>query len=63
MWQRGVAKLVNVVRDKITVLCPHCGREHIHSRHSLGSKEVVAGCHIGGEFRPRCRSYGIPDRR
>lgn len=60
MWQRGVAKLINVVRDKITVLCPHCNGEHMHSRYSLGSKEVVAGCHLGG----RCaRSYAIPDKR
>lgn len=59
MWQRGVAKVVKVIRDKIVVHCPHCGDKHTHSRLSLGSKEVVAGCHVGGE---RCYSYAIPKR-
>lgn len=59
MWQRGVAKVVKVIRDKVVVRCPHCKEEHTHSRLSLGSKEVVAGCHLGGN---RCRSYSIPKR-
>lgn len=59
MWQRGVARVVKVIRDKIVVSCPHCGDEHIHSRLSLGSKEVVAGCHLGGDV---CLSYSIPKR-
>ena len=60
MWQKGVAKVVEVVRDKITVLCPHCAERHQHSRHSLGSKEVAAGCHRGPRF---ARSYAIPSKK
>jgi len=59
MWQYGVAKLVKTVRGEIIVSCPHCADRHTHPRLSLGSKEVVAGCHIGGD---RCRSYAIPGR-
>ena len=59
MWQTGVAKVLKVIRDKIVVRCPHCGDNHTHSRLSLGSKEVVAGCHKGY----RCsRSYAVPKR-
>lgn len=61
MWDRRAAKLIEVVRDKITVLCPFCEEKHSHSRNSLGSKEVVAGCHVGG--RQTARSYAIPDKR
>lgn len=60
MWQRGVAKVVKVIRDKIVVACPHCPRQHEHPRQSLGSKEVVAGCHAGFT---RARSYAIPKPR
>jgi len=59
MWQFGVAKVVRVVRDKIIVQCPHCGDRHTHPRLSWESKEVVAGCHVGGD---RCLSYSIPKR-
>lgn len=59
-WQRGVAKVVEVVRDKIVVACPHCPKKHSHPRQSLGSREVVAGCHVGFT---RCRSYAIPKPR
>jgi hypothetical protein len=58
-WQQGVAKVVKVIRDKVVINCPHCPSQHTHSRQSLGSKEVVAGCHAG---RNRCRSYAIPKR-
>ena len=60
MWQRGVARVVKVIRDKIVVACPHCSKEHTHPKQSLGSKEVVAGCHVGFN---RSRSYGIPKPR
>jgi hypothetical protein len=60
MWQHGVAKLIEVARDKVNILCPHCGKNHQHSRHSLGSKEVVSGCHLGGRV---CRSYSIPAKK
>lgn len=60
MWQTGVAKLVKVMKRKIIVLCPFCGDRHTHSELSLGSKEVVAGCHVGG--KKSCLSYAIPKR-
>jgi len=59
MWHHGVAKVVRVVRDTVVVKCPHCGKNHMHSRMSLGSKEVVAGCHLG---YAKCFSYAIPRR-
>lgn len=59
-WQRGVATFLGIARDGVAVRCPFCGKVHTHSKLSLGSKEVVAGCHTG--YR-RCRSYAIPRRR
>lgn len=58
-WQHGVAKVVKLGRE-LVVLCPFCQQNHTHSKQSLGSREVVAGCHKG--FTD-CRSYAIPDRR
>ena len=58
-WDYGTAKVLGVRRDCVTVLCPHCNRHHQHPRLSLGSREVVAGCHKGFTI---CRSYAIPVR-
>lgn len=59
-WARGVAKVISIKRDIVTVSCPHCSKTHSHPRSSLGSKEVVAGCHAGFT---RARSYAIPKPR
>lgn len=59
-WQRGVATLVEIGRSWIVVRCPFCRRNHTHSKLSLGSREVIAGCHVGYN---RCLSYAIPRRR
>jgi hypothetical protein len=60
-FQHGVAKIIEVTRDnKVIVSCPFCGNKHSHSRQSLGSGEVVAGCHKGYN---RCLSYAIPNGR
>lgn len=59
-WAHGVSKIVSINRDKVTVRCPFCDETHAHSRQSIGSREVVAGCHVGGA---RSRSYSIPEKR
>lgn len=59
-WQHGVAKVVKNAGSKIVVLCPFCEQQHEHPKQSLGSREVVAGCHKGFA---RSYSYSIPDRR
>lgn len=57
-WLRGVATLVARTKGgKVVVRCPFCDRTHTHDRQSLGSREVLAGCHVGWR---RCRSYAIP---
>lgn len=58
-WQRGVAKVMQIRGAIIRVACPFCPKQHSHDRRSLGSKEVIAGCHRGFS---RCRSYEIPTR-
>lgn len=58
-WKQGVARVTKVAGPSINVACPHCPKEHTHDRRSLGSKEVVAGCHVGFS---RCLSYAIPER-
>ena len=60
MWHRGVARVVRLFRASVVVECPHCGKEHVHSKLSLGSREVIAGCHKG---YTKCYSYAIPKRR
>lgn len=57
-WRHEVAKVVKRTGGLIQVRCPFCENRHVHSRLSLGSKEVVAGCHLGGD---RCLSYAIPE--
>ena len=65
-WETGIAEVVNSRGPNIQVLCPHCAKRHYHSRASLGSKSVVAGCHVGVEGRypgdVRLREYRIPKR-
>jgi hypothetical protein len=55
----GTAKIRGLKDQFVVVSCPHCQGLHAHARSSIGSREVLAGCH-----RPnQPRSYAIPERK
>jgi hypothetical protein len=55
-WADGVARVLRT-DGRVLVHCPFCEQTHRHERSALGSREVIAGCHVG---YGRCRSYAVP---
>lgn len=57
-WQTGVANVERADARHVFVRCPHCSQTHVHGRAVLGSRNVVAGCHVGFTG---CLEYVVPD--
>jgi hypothetical protein len=52
----GVAEITNVKDRFVYVKCPFCDCRHAHSVSSMGSDQIIAGCH-----QPNYpRMYAIP---
>lgn len=51
---------VCAIRDRFVIVdCPYCGDRHAHAIASIGSKQVVAGCHA--PHQPRLYSIHKPE--
>ena len=51
---------VRGIRDRFVIVdCPYCGSLHAHAVGSIGSQQIVAGCHT--PHHPRL--YAIPKTR
>jgi hypothetical protein len=56
----GIAKVVSIKGRFAVVACPFCACRHAHSLASIGSAEVIAGCHT--PHRPRTYAIRKPNK-